>query len=65
MSPLFTHVLLFLALLFAIVVMSSFYADPDDAKAFKTIPRRYLAYVLSCGVVAVVMLVVEHLFAGV
>lgn len=56
------HVLLFLAVSVAIVVMSAFYAHPTDGAALRSVPRRYLVFVSSCGVVAIVTLLVEWLF---
>lgn len=59
------HVGLFLALLVPIVVMSAFYADPEDGSALRSVPRRYAVYVASSVAVALVMLLCERLFASV
>jgi len=64
-SDLVSHVLHLLPLLGGIVVMSAFYADPEDASAFRTVPRRFLVYVGACAAVAAVMLLCEALFASV
>ena len=58
------HVLYFLVLSFAIVVMSAFYSEVEDAPALRSIPRRYGVFVGACAAVAAVMLVLEHLFAS-
>ena len=65
MMPIVTHTLLFTALSAAIVVMASFYRDPDDAVAFRAMPRRLAVFLVSCGAVAVIMLLAEHLLASV
>ncbi len=65
MSGFASHVGLFLALSFAIVVMGAFYSEPEDRPALRSIPRRYLVFVLACAAVAAVMLVLEHFFASV
>jgi hypothetical protein len=64
-TDLLPHVLFFLALSAAIVIMAAFYAEPEDGPALRSIPRRYVVFVLSCAGVALVMLVLEHLFASV
>ena len=60
-----THILLFLALSAVIVAMASFYADADDATAFRKMPLRYIKFVVGCAVVALVMLMLEQFFASV
>ena len=59
------HIGFFLLLALAIVVMSAFYSDEEDGPALRSIPRRYAVFVCACASVAAVMLVLEHLFAGV
>ena len=49
MSVFWSHVILFLALSFAIVVMGAFYAEPEDAPALRSVPRRYAVFVVACG----------------
>lgn len=58
------HIAFFLLLSFAIVVMSAFYSEVEDAPALRSIPRRYGVFVGACAAVAAVMLVLEHLFAS-
>ncbi len=59
------HVFFFLALCVPIVVIGAFYAEPDDSIAFRGLPRRYAVFVGACGIVAAVMLALEHGFASV
>jgi len=58
------HALLFLLLSFPIVVMGAFYSEPEDGPALRSIPRRFGVFVLACGGVALVMLVLEALFVS-
>lgn len=59
------HLGLFALLSLAIVVLSAFYAEPDDGAAFAGLPRRLGVFFVSCGLVAAVMLFFEHTFAAV
>lgn len=59
------HVGFFLVLAFAIVLMGAFYSEADDAVAWKSFPRRFLVFLLSCAGITVVMLICQTLFAGV
>jgi len=59
------HVGFFLLLSLAIVVMSAFYSEVEDGPALRSVPKRYAVFVAACALVAVVMLVLEHLFASV
>jgi len=59
------HVGFFLALSFAIVVLSAFYSEPEDGPALRSVPRRYAVFVGACAAVAAIMLVLETLFASV
>ncbi len=65
MSGFFVHVLLFLLLSGAIVTMGAFYSEPDDGPALRSIPKRYAFFVVACAGVAVLMLILEYLFASV
>lgn len=56
------HLVFFLVLSFAIVVVSAFYSEPEDGPALSSVPRRYLVFVSACAGVAAVMLVLEALF---
>ena len=59
------HLGFFVALAAAIVLLGTFYGEPDDAAAFRALPRRLVVFLGSCALVAVVMLACEHLFASV
>ena len=59
------HLVFFLLLSFAIVVMSAFYSEPEDAPALRSVPKRYGLFVAACALVAAIMLVLEWFFASV
>jgi hypothetical protein len=59
------HGFFFLVLSLAIVVMSAFYSEAEDAAALRTVPRRYAVFVGACALVASVMLALEAVFASV
>ncbi len=59
------HILLFLLLSAVIVLMGAFYAEPDDARALRSYPRRLLVYLVGCGVLAGILLVAEYTVASV
>jgi hypothetical protein len=63
-SDLFVHLLLFLGASVPIVVLGAFFAEPDDARAFASLPRRFTTFLVGCGVLALVMLALEHTFAS-
>lgn len=62
MNDLGFHLFLFLCVAVAIVVASAVYAEPDDSKALKTLPRRLGFLVIGCGVLTGVMLLCQALF---
>lgn len=57
------HVGFFLVLAAAIVAMGTFYGEPEDGPALRVLPRRYGVFLVSCALVAGVMLLCERLFA--
>ena len=59
------HVLLFLVVGVAIVTINTFFAESEDARALRSLPLRLLKFCLGCGIVAGVMLLVEHTVASV
>jgi hypothetical protein len=59
------HLGFFLVLAAAIVVMGTFYGETEDGPALRALPRRYAVFLVSCALVAGVMLLCEHLFASV
>ena len=58
------HLVFFLVLALAIVVLSAFYAEVEDAPALRSVPRRFLVFVGACAAVAVAMLLLEALFVS-
>lgn len=65
MKDLPTHLLLFAIVGSAIVACSLVFSEPDDAKAVKSLPKRLLWFFAGCGILAAIILFVEHAFAGV
>jgi len=65
MNDLGTHILLFLFVSFVIAAMSAVFAEPDDKKALRSVPRRFVMFVFGCGVLTAIMLASEHWFAAV
>lgn len=65
MSGVTLHVLLFLLASVAIVGLGSCYSDAEDGPALRNFPRRYLMFVAGCGLLALVMIVLEHTVASV
>jgi hypothetical protein len=59
------HLLLFLFVGVAIVSLGSFFGDTEDAQALGNIPRRLVVFFAGCGVVALLLLVIEHTVAAV
>lgn len=65
MTDLLVHGLLFTLLSAVIVLMGTFYAEPDDAKALRGFPRRLLFFFLGCAALTGLMLLAEHTVASV
>ncbi|HJO26637.1 MAG: hypothetical protein CMK00_01490 [Planctomycetes bacterium] len=65
MNDLGLHILLFLAVSLVVVLLGALYADGDDGRALRSIPRRLLVFVVGCGAVAAVILILEHTLASV
>jgi len=42
------HLLQFALATLAIVILSAFYSEADDATALRSVPRRFLRFYLSC-----------------
>lgn len=59
------HVLLFVCVAVPIVVLSAFYADADDARAFRALPKRAWQFCFGCGLLAGILIACEHLFGSV
>ena len=64
MNELAVHVLLFLIAALAIVGLGTCYADAEDRPALRNFPRRYVMFVAGCGVLALIMLLLEHTLAS-
>ena len=45
--------------------LADFYADADDRAAFRSIPKRAVQFIVGCTVLAVVLIVCEHVFGSV
>ena len=58
------HVGFFLLLALVIVVLGAFYSEVEDGPALRSVPRRLVVFVGACAGVALVMLVLEALFAS-
>lgn len=65
MNDLGTHLALFLLLSAGIVLMSSFFAEPEDGTALRGFPRRYLYFLGGCAVLTALMLAAEATLASV
>ena len=59
------HCVLFLCIAAAIVVLSAFYAEADDAIAFRSLPKRAWHFVFGCALLAGILIACEHLFGSV
>jgi hypothetical protein len=49
----------------AIAGIGAIYSVPDDRRALRSVPRRLAVFLLGCGLVAGVLLLVEHTLASV
>lgn len=65
MKDLPTHLLLFAIVGLAIVACSLVFSEPDDGKALKNLPKRLFWFFVGCGILAAILLFVEHAFASV
>jgi hypothetical protein len=65
MNDLPIHLLLFALVGIAIVTMGSFFGDTADGPALANIPRRLVVFFAGCGLVALILLVIEHTVASV
>ena len=65
MSDLAVHIGLFLVASLAIVGLGSCYSDADDERALRRFPRRFLMFLAGCGLLALIMIVLEHTVASV
>jgi hypothetical protein len=65
MNDLGVHLLLFTIIALSIVTCGAFFGEPDDGRALRSVPRRFLYFFGGCTLLALVVLVIEHTFARV
>ena len=65
MNDLGTHLLLFVLISAAIVLMSAFFSESEDTPALRAFPKRLAVFIVGCGVLTAIMLAFEHTFAAV
>ena len=63
MNDLPVHLLLFAVVGIVITGLNAVFADPDDRRALRSLPRRFLWLFGGCGLLAVLILFAEHFFA--
>lgn len=61
---LFLHLALFALAAGAIVLMGTFYAEPDDTRALRALPRRFASFLIGSAAVVGVMIACEAIFAS-
>ena len=59
------HIALFFCIALTIVAISVFYSEAEDARAFRSLPRRLLTFAFGCTVLALIVLVCELVFGSV
>ncbi len=64
MNDIITHLLLFALISAVIVMMSAFFSEPDDGAALASFPKRFVYFVLGCGVLTGLMLIAEATLAS-
>ncbi len=65
MNDIGVHMLLFALIGIGIIAIASFYSEPADRPALRTIPRRFVVFVIGCGILAALMILAESTVAGV
>ncbi len=65
MNDLPFHLFLFVVGGTVIVIISTLFAESEDAQALAILPRRLLYFFAGCAAVAGVMLILEHTLASV
>ncbi len=65
MDDLPIHLTLFLILSGVIVLIGTFYSEPDDAKALRAFPKKLVTFFVGCGILAAVILLMEVTVASV
>lgn len=59
------HLVLFLVISSAIVLLSALFAEPEDGPALRSVPKRLVVFTLGCSILAGILLVFEHTFASI
>lgn len=57
------HLLLFAIVGIVITGLNAVFAEPDDARALRSLPRRFLWLFGGCGLLAVLILLAERFLA--
>ena len=57
------HLLLFAIVGIVIAGLNAVFAEPDDARAVRSLPRRFLWFFGGCGLLAVLILLAERFLA--
>jgi len=65
MKDVWVHTGLFLVVSAVFIVIAAFYSEAEDVPALRSMPRRFVYFVLGCLVLAGLMLVFEHTIASV
>ena len=65
MNDLGTHLLLFLVISTVIVMMSAFFSEREDGPALRSFPRRFVYFLVGCGLLTGLMLAAEATLASV
>ncbi|MCB9916236.1 MAG: hypothetical protein H6828_13995 [Planctomycetes bacterium] len=65
MKDLGTHVVLFLVISAAIVLMSAFFSETGDRAALRSFPKRLVYFLGGCALLTALMLAAEATLAGV
>lgn len=59
------HLAMFALAAAAIVLMGTFYAEPDDARALRALPRRFVTFLIGSAAVVGLMLICEAIFTSI
>ncbi len=59
------HLVLFALIGAGIALLAAFYSEPEDRPALASVPRRFLVFVVGCGILTALMLLAEHTVASV
>ena len=65
MDDLPIHLTLFLILSAVIVLIGTFYSEPNDAQALRSFPKKLFVFFVGCGILTGLILLAEHTVASV